>query len=339
MKLSELAAYVNGDVRGNGSIEITGIKAINEAGPGEITFLSHNRYKKMLTHSKASAVIAKELIEGLPIAHVIVNNPQYAFAKALEIFYQKPEPTRSISKNAYISHEAYIEEGVTIFDRVYVSDHCHIASGVVLYPGVYLGHGASIGQGSIIHPNVVIRENITIGKNVIIHAGTVIGSDGFGYVFEKGEHYKIPQVGGVIVEDNVEIGANVTIDRSTLGNTIIGAGTKIDNLVQIAHNVRIGQKCIIVAQTGISGSSVLGNGVVLAGQVGVVDHVSLADGVMVGAKSGVAGDIKEAGGYSGIPAIPHKLWLKAQALYAKLPELSRRLREIERLYEKKDSKI
>lgn len=338
MKLSELAAHIHGNVVGDGSIEITGIKNINEAGPGEITFLSHNRYKEALTRSKASAVIAKEVVEGLTITHLIVDNPYYAFARVLEVFYKKAEPTRGISQNAYISPEAYIEEGVTVFDRAYISDRCRIASGVVLYPGVYVGQGSSIGQGSTIHPNVIIRENVSIGKNVIVHAGAVIGSDGFGYVFEKGEHYKIPQVGGVIIEDNVEIGANTTIDRSTLGNTIIGTGTKIDNLVQIAHNVRIGQNCIIVAQTGISGSSVLGNGVVLAGQVGVVDHVNLADGVMVGAKSGVANDIKEAGGYSGIPAIPHKVWLKAQALYARLPELTKRLREIERLYEKKHSK-
>ena len=338
MKLSELAAYVNGEVKGDDTLEITGIKGINEAGPGEITFLSNNRYKKALGQSRASAVIAKEVIEGLNIAHLIVDNPYYAFAIVLEVFNERPKPAKGISQNAYVSSNAYVEEDVTIFDRVYVSDRCHISKEVILYPGVFIGQGVSIGQGTIIHPNVTIRENVTIGKNVIVHAGAVIGSDGFGYVFEKGKHHKIPQVGGVIVEDNVEIGANATIDRATLGNTIIGAGTKIDNLVQIAHNVRIGNNCIIVAQTGISGSSVLGNGVVLAGQVGVVDHVSLADGVMVGAKSGIATDIKEAGGYSGIPAIPHKVWLKAQSLYAKLPELTRRLREIERLYEKECSK-
>jgi UDP-3-O-[3-hydroxymyristoyl] glucosamine N-acyltransferase len=207
----------------------------------------------------------------------------------------------------------------------------------VLYPGVYVGEGSTIGEGTIIYPNVTIRENVTIGKNSIIHAGAVIGSDGFGYVFENGQHYKIPQVGGVVVEDNVEIGANVSIDRATLGNTIIATGTKIDNLVQIAHNVKIGQNCIIVAQTGISGSSVLGNGVILAGQVGIVDHVTLADRVMIGAKSGVSNDIQEAGAYSGIPAIPHKVWLKAQALYAKLPELAKRLREVERLREKEQA--
>jgi len=338
VKLSELAAYVQGQVVGDGTIEITGVKGINEAGPGEITFLSHNRYKKAISQSKASAVIAKEMIEGLSLSQLLVNNPYYAFAKTLEIFYKNQSPPPGISQNAYISPEAHIDEGATIFEGVFVGPLCHIARGAILYPGVYVAEGSKVGEGTIVHPNVTIREKVAIGKNVIIHAGSVIGSDGFGYVFENGKHHKIPQVGGVVVEDNVEIGANVSIDRATMGNTIIGSGTKIDNLVQIAHNVKIGQNCIIVAQTGISGSSVLGNSVILAGQVGVVDHVTLADRVMIGAKSGVSNDIKEAGAYSGIPAIPHKVWLKAQALYAKLPELAKRLREIERLSEKEQSK-
>ncbi|HLC16971.1 MAG TPA: UDP-3-O-(3-hydroxymyristoyl)glucosamine N-acyltransferase, partial [Thermodesulfovibrionia bacterium] len=263
MKLSELAVCVQGRVVGDGTIEIKGIKGINEAEAGDITFISHNRYKKAISQSKASAVIAKEMIDGIALPHLLVNNPYYAFAKVLEIFHKKESPTPGISQKAYISPDAYVDNGATVFEGVYVGPLCHIERGTVLYPGVYVGEGSTIGEGTIIHPNVTIRENVTIGKNSIIHAGAVIGSDGFGYVFENGKHHKIPQVGGVVVEDNVEIGANVSIDRATLGNTIIATGTKIDNLVQIAHNVKIGQNCIIVAQTGISGSSVLGNGVIL----------------------------------------------------------------------------
>jgi UDP-3-O-[3-hydroxymyristoyl] glucosamine N-acyltransferase len=199
----------------------------------------------------------------------------------------------------------------------------------VLFPGSYIGSGVSIGDNSIIHPNVTIRENVSIGKGVIVHSGTVIGSDGFGYILEKGEHYKIPQVGGVIIEDNVEIGSNVSIDRATTGNTIIRQGTKIDNLVQIAHNVSVGKKCIIVSQVGISGSVEIGDGVVLAGQVGVKDHVRIGPGAVAAGQSGITRDIPGGQTYSGMPAIPHRTWLKAQSMFARLPELMKRLQDVE----------
>jgi UDP-3-O-[3-hydroxymyristoyl] glucosamine N-acyltransferase len=188
----------------------------------------------------------------------------------------------------------------------------------------------TVGDDSFIHPNVTVRERVKIGRKVIVHSGTVIGSDGFGYVQEKGGHYKIPQVGGVIIGDDVEIGANVCIDRATSGNTIIGSGTKIDNLVQVAHNVKIGRNCIIVAQVGISGSVDIGDGVILAGQVGIKDHVKIGPGAVVAAQAGVSGDIPGGRIYSGTPAIPHGTSLRALNLYSKLPEYVKRIREIEK---------
>jgi UDP-3-O-[3-hydroxymyristoyl] glucosamine N-acyltransferase len=223
-----------------------------------------------------------------------------------------------------------MEDDVSIHPHACINSNAVLGSRVTVSSGVFIGEGVSIGDDSFIYPNVTIRENVTIGKKVIVHSGTVIGSDGYGYVPEKGRHYKIPQIGSVIIEDEVEIGANVCIDRGTVGNTIIGWGTKIDNLVQIGHNVKIGKSCIIVSQVGISGSVEIGDGVILAGQVGIRDHIKVGNKAIVGAQSGIGSDIPEGQVYSGSPAIPHKTWLRAQSIYSKLPEYVRRLQEMER---------
>jgi UDP-3-O-[3-hydroxymyristoyl] glucosamine N-acyltransferase len=331
VKLKELAELIEGTVIGDGEVPITGVKDMAEAQEGDITFTVKGRIKnEYLSTIKASAVITTKEFKDLKTNIVLVDNVYYAFARTLEIFYPTPKHEPGISVKAFISPDADIaQEGVTVYPNVSIGSQCSIGSGVVLYPGVYIGDGTTIGAGTTIYPHVTIYRNITIGKNVIIHAGCVIGADGFGYVQAQGKAYKIPQVGGVIIEDNVEIGANTTIDRATLVNTIIGAGSKIDNLVQIAHNVRIGKQNLIASQSGISGSSVLGNGVILAGQVGIGDHVTIADRVILGGKSGVGSNIRDSGPYSGIPAIPHKKWLKAQSLFAKLPDLLKKLRDLE----------
>lgn len=330
MKLKELADLIGGSVSGDQDVEITGVAGIAEAKRGDITFVADKKYLGDIMKTKASAVIAKSEIEGLSASVLVSDSPYFAFARALEIFYVRPVAPSGISEKATVCPGASIGRDVSVYPNVYISGSAVIGSGATLYPGVFIGEGASIGDESTIHSNVTIRENVRVGRKVIVHAGSVIGADGFGYVFEKGEHYKIPQVGGVIVEDNVEIGANVTIDRATTGNTVIGAGTKIDSLVQIGHNVIIGKNCIIVSQVGISGSVEIGDGVVLAGQVGVRDHVKVGNGVMVGAQSGIASDIPDGQIYSGTPAIPHKTWLRAQSIYSKLPEYIKRLLEIER---------
>lgn len=331
MKLGEIARLLNGEIIGPphaDDIEINGVSGIREALEGDITFLSTERYIRYLPECKASCIIVKELIDGLGIIQLRVQNPQFAFARLLEYFYIKPKSPFGISKDSFVSESAIIGKDVSISPFSYISERVLIDDRVIIYPFVYVGNDSSIGKDSIIYPNVVIRENVKIGNRVIIHSGSVIGSDGFGYVYEDGRHHKIPQIGGVIIEDDVEIGSNVSVDRATTGATIIGKGTKIDNLVQIAHNVKIGKNSIIIAQVGIAGSTEIGDFVTLAGQVGVVDHVKIESGTTIGAQSGVTKDLPK-GVYSGSPTIPHREWLKAQTLFSRLPELYKRIKELE----------
>lgn len=331
MKLEEVASLLNGKIIGApqaANIEITGASGIYEAQEGQITFISAKKYIKNLSACKASCIIVKEQIPDIDITQLKVSNPQLAFGRLLEHFYMKPQKPIGISKHAIIADTARIGKDTSISPVSYVSDGVSIGAKTVIYPYVFIGENSVIGEKCIIYPNVSIRENVKIGDRVIIHSGSVIGSDGFGYVFEEGSYYKIPQVGGVIIEDDVEVGSNVSIDRATTGNTVIGKGTKIDNLVQIAHNVKIGNNSIIVAQVGIGGSTEIGDFVTLAGQVGVPDHIRIDSETVIGAQSGVIGHLKK-GAYSGSPAIPHRDWLKAQAIFAKLPELNKRIRELE----------
>ncbi len=330
MKLRELADITGGRVSGDPDVEITGVSGIKEAGEGDITLLSDRKYLEDVLNSHASAVIVREEPEGLKASMLVVDNPQLAFAKALEVFYGKPFRPAGVSERAVVGANVGMGEDVSIHPLACIGNNVTLGARVVIFPGVYIGEDVSIGDDSVVHANATIRENVRIGSRVTVHAGAVIGADGFGYVSEKGVHHKIPQVGGVIIEDDVEIGANVVIDRATTGNTVVGCGTKIDNLVQVAHNVTIGKHCIIVAQTGISGSVEIGDGVVLGGQVGVRDHVKIGGRAMAGAQSGVTGDIPAGEVYSGTPAIPHRTWLRAQGIYAKLPEYVRRLRDLER---------
>lgn len=319
---------LGGEITGAPDIEIKGVAGISDAKDGDITFLVSTKLIKECIESKASAVVVKDAIHEINKPQLKVANPQYAFARLLEHFYIKPLAPAGISDKVFVSDKAKIGEEVTVHPMAFISDGASIGSKTVIFPGVFIGENSSIGEGCVIYPNVTIRENVKIGSKVIIHSGAVIGSDGFGYVMEKGIHYKIPQVGGVIVGDDVEIGANVTIDRATTGNTVIGKGTKIDNLVQIAHNVKIGENSIIVSQVGIGGSTEIGNYVVLGGQVGVADHAKIDDGVMVGAQSGLMGRVTK-GIYSGSPIIPHRDWLRSIAIFAKLPELNKRIKELE----------
>jgi UDP-3-O-[3-hydroxymyristoyl] glucosamine N-acyltransferase len=328
MKLKDFADSVKGIVQGNPELEISGVAGIMDAKEGDITFVSSAKYLKQARKSKASCIIVKEPIPDITTTQLCISNPYFAFAKALEYFYGGPSFQTGISKMASISDRARLGNDCAVYPFAYLSDDVSIGDGTVILTGVFIGEKTRIGEQCVIHPNVVIREGVTIGDRVIIHAGTVIGSDGFGYVFEKGIHYKIPQVGGVIIEDDVEIGSNVSIDRATIGHTVIGKGTKIDNLAQIAHNVRIGQHSLIVAQVGVAGSADIGDYVTIAGQVGVSDHASIESGTMIGAQSGIIGNIPR-GAYLGSPAIPHKNFLRSQSLFAKLPEMNRRLRELE----------
>ena len=328
MKLSEIAALVHGEIFGEPNLEIRGVSGISEAQDGDITFLSGKRHVKDLTHCKASCIIVQEPLHDLAVTQLKVANPYLAFARLLEHFYPKPLKPLGVSRDTFISDKAKVAESVSIFPFSYIADGASIGNGSVIYPFVFIGENTFIGENCTIYPHVTLREGVKIGNRVIIHPGSVIGSDGFGYVFDEGRYHKIPQVGGIIIEDDVEIGSNAAIDRATTGNTIIGRGTKIDNLVQIGHNVTTGNNSIIVAQVGIGGSTVIGDYVTLGGQVGVSDHTVIESGTMIGAQSGLMGNVAK-GAYSGTLALPHRDWLKSQAVIAKLPELYKRIKELE----------
>jgi UDP-3-O-[3-hydroxymyristoyl] glucosamine N-acyltransferase len=343
MVLKELADRIGGVISGDPGTEITGVSGLKDAGTGAITFLSDKRNIKDAVQTSASVLIVNGKMQELvsrdrvtPVTMLVVDNPHLAFAKALEIFHPPPSVPTGVSEQAVLGKNVRMGADVSICPLAVIADDVSLGDRVTISSGAYIADGVTIGDDSFIHPNVTIREKTRIGKNVIVHAGTVIGSDGFGYVPEKGRHHKIPQTGGIVIEDDTEVGANVTIDRATIGDTVIGRGTKIDNLVQIGHNVKIGANCIIVSQVGISGSVEIGDGVVLAGQVGVRDHVRIGNGTIIGAQSGVGSDVPDGQIYSGSPAIPHKIWLRAQSIYAKLPEYIKRLQGIERTLEKEE---
>lgn len=328
MRLSQIAELFNGKIEGE-DVEIIGVKGIEDASDGDITYLISKKHLDSIKKSRASAVIVREKLEGFDKSQLIVDNPQFVFVRLLKLFYEKPQPHMGISKDSFISESCKIGRNVTVYPFCYISENVEIGDNTVIYPFTFIGRDTKIGNDCIIYSNVTIRERIEIGNRVIIHPGCVIGADGFGYIFHEGKHEKIPQIGTVIIEDDVEIGACTTIDRATTGKTIIGKGTKIDNLVQIAHNVKVGKNCILVAQAGIAGSSRLGDGCILAGQVGVADHVEIESGSVITAKSGVMPGRVEKGVFSGIPIMPHREWLKANAIFQKLPEIYKKIREIE----------
>lgn len=334
--LSELADHVGGKVIGDGSVVIYRVASIDEAGAGDITFLSHPRYRRFLPTCGASAVIVLPGVVTDRAAPGALNflessDPYLAFAKILQLFSPMPKFAGVVSPHARVDNSATIGDKVTIFAHAFVSADARIGSGSVLYPGVFIGEAAEVGADCVLHPNVVVRERCRLGDRVVLHAGVVIGSDGFGYAGIGRERVKIPQTGIVVVEDDVEIGANATVDRATLGQTVIGRGVKIDNLVQIAHNVVIGEHTVIAAQAGIAGSSHVGRNVTLAGQVGVVNHVQIGDGTVVGPQSGIAQSVPAGATVSsGIPAVPHQQWLKVMVLLPDLPKLWNTVRGLER---------
>ena len=330
MKLSEIAAALGAELIGQGDIEIRGASGIGEAGAGHITYVADERHLMDLERSRASAAIVPLGARALQLPVLRVKNPRFAFARVLELLYKKPYAPAGISERAVIGSDVTMGKDLSIHPYVVVADGAKIGDRVTLYPGVYVGQGSIIGDDCLVYPNVSIREGVAIGSRVIIHAGTEIGSDGFGFVTDGGKHHKIPQVGGVIIEDDVEIGGNCAIDRATLGNTVIKKGTKLDNLVHIAHNVTIGEHCLIAGQVGIAGSTTLGNYVVFGGQVGVADHTTVGDRVMAGGKAVINRDVEPGQVMAGFNAMPLRNWLKVQVLLPKLPELKRQIAELER---------
>jgi UDP-3-O-[3-hydroxymyristoyl] glucosamine N-acyltransferase len=339
--LDELARLVGGKVTGDGTTVIRAVNGIREAGPGEITFLANTKYTPLLGSTRASAVIVADGTAA-PIPTLSVRNPDLAFGLvAAHLHGSGRRPPAGVHPTAVVATSATLGKNVTVGAGTVVEDGASIGDNAVLYPQVYVGADAAIGADALLYPQVVLREKCRIGARVIVHSGTVIGSDGFGYATDKGVHHKIPQVGIVVIEDDVELGANVTIDRARFGRTVIGKGTKIDNLVQIGHNVVLGQGCLLVAQAGIAGSTRVGNYVVMAGQAGLIGHLDIGDRAIITAQTGVTKDVPPGGVMSGSPASDRRTHLKELAALSKLPEalqeIRRLRREIEELRKKTTS--
>lgn len=331
--LKELAELVGGEVSGNGNTVIKGVAPLESAAEGDITFVTTPRHAESLKTTAASAAIIPPDVQAEGRNLIVSKNPQLAFAKVLTIFTSRHYKAKGIDKRAFIGRDPRIGKDITVFPFAYVGDDVEIGDRTVIHPGVHIGNGCRLGEEVVIHPNATIMDGCIIGNRVIIHPGAVIGSDGFGYARDGKKHYKIPQVGIVQIDDDVEIGANTSVDRAAFGKTWIKRGTKIDNLVQVAHNVVIGEDSIIVAQAGIAGSSKLGNNVILAGQAAVADHLTIGDEVMVGGQSGVISDIPDKQVMSGYPAMPHREWLRASATFSKLPEMRKTINELKKRVE------
>ena len=333
--LKEIAELIGGIiVPENENIIITGLENIEGALRGDLIFAIEPHLDEAKT-SKASAAIVPLDTEDFPLPSIRSADPKAAFAKLLQVFTPKLEIKIGISDKAHIGNNVKIAEGVTVMPFAVVDDNAEIESGVVIYPHVYIGQFAKIGAGSILYPSVTIREYCQIGKNCIIHPSAVVGSDGFGFTTKDGIHTKVPQVGNVVVEDDVEIGAHVGIDRAAMGSTVIGHGTKIDNLVHIGHNCKIGANCLIVAQTGISGSTIVGNNVTFGGQVGTVGHITIGSNSVFAARTGISKSMPEGVFCAGFPIQSHTEWLKTQAAIRQLPELIKKVRQLETELKKK----
>jgi|UniRef100_A0A7C3LSB5 UDP-3-O-[3-hydroxymyristoyl] glucosamine N-acyltransferase len=334
MTLDEIASLVGGNLTGSQpepGKQIRAVRSMQEAGPHDLTFLANPKYRGEVGKLHAGAILLSEQIEGISIPQIVVSDPYLALSRVMQVFYPLPVPVNGIHQRACVASDVVMESPVEVGACAVVMEGCRIGSGTVISAGVYIGPRVTIGSGCLVHPGVVIREDTRIGDRVIIQPNAVVGSDGFGYAADRqGHRHKIPQIGRVVIGDDVEIGANTTIDRATFGETVIGKGTKIDNLVQIAHNVRIGEDCVIVSQAGISGSSRLGHRVILAGQSGVVGHIEIGNDSMVGAQSGVAKSLPEKSRVSGSPAISHTLWLRIQTILGDLPRILTRVRNLEK---------
>lgn len=330
IKLKDVASLVGGKLTGDGELEVTGLGALDEAGQGEIAFILSPEWLRFLGKSRASCVIVPRGVRRTAGSFISVEDPFTALLKMADLLFPK-----SVSVVGRVHPTSVVEQGVSLGQDVaigalsYVGEDAKIGARTVIHAQVYIGGGVSIGEECEIYPQVTVREGVEIGSRVTIHPGAVIGSDGFGFIPKEGAYHKIPSLGKVIIEDDVEIGANAGIDRATFGATKIGRGSKLDNLVQIGHNVTIGENCILVAQVGIGGSTNIGDNAVLGGQAGLVDHLNIGDNVKIGAQAGVTKSIPPNVTVSGYPARRHQDAMRIYAATQKLPELLKRVKKLE----------
>mgnify|MGYP001166967896 CR=1 FL=1 len=336
--VAEIAALIGGSVCGDENALVGDIRPIDEAGESDLTFISNPKYFKMLKTTRAAAVLVPPGTVAPDKTLIVVADPYAAFAKLMAVFYPIDHGPVGVSPDACIEEGAVVSPEATVLPRAVISRGAQINRGAVIYPGVYIGPNARVGEDSILYANVTVYARCIIGKRVILHSGVVIGADGFGFAEPGAGNAKIPQVGIVQIDDDVELGANTTVDRAALGKTWIQRNVKVDNLVQIAHNVVIGENSAIAAQTGISGSAKIGRGVIIGGQVGIVGHISIGDHAMIAAASGIHKDIPAGAVGGGRPFQTYKEWLKVESSKIRLPEyrakLDKLIRQVEALEEK-----
>ncbi len=332
--LKEIADYVGGRVAGDETIVISGLENIEGAGEHDLTFAVDPHIEEA-KGSKAAAVMLPEgekAAENFPKPAIYVADPRPAFARLLDLFTPKLSFPEGVSPQAHIGKDVKLGSQVTILPFACIDDHAVIGDRAVIYPHTYIGQYAEVGEDTVVYSNVTIREHCRVGRRCVIQPSAVIGSDGFGFTTKDGIHTKVPQVGNVVIEDDVEIGAHDGIDRAAMGSTVIGHGTKIDNLVHIGHNCKIGPNCLIVAQTGISGSTTVGHNVTFGGQVGTVGHIKIGANSVYAARSGIISDMPEGQFCAGFPVQSHVEWLRMQAAMKHLPEIYRKFRKLEKQF-------
>lgn len=330
MQLSELAERLGCLLEGDGEVDIQRVAGIQDAGPGDVTFVANPKYEKLLPATAASAVILKRGGPTAPCATLRADDPYLAFARAVRLFAPDWRPTPGVHRLAAIAGDARVGAGVSVGAFVVVEEGVSIGERTVIFPNVTIGRGAQIGSDCVIHSNVAIRERVTIGDRVVLQNGVVIGGDGYGFVRRSdGTHEKIVQTAAVVIEDDVELGANTTVDRPAVGETRIKAGAKIDNLVQIGHGVTVGRNVLMAAQVGIAGSTAIDDDVMFGGQVGVGGHLTVGRGAIAVGQSGVTNSLAPGVIVAGYPAIDSREWRKASVLFRRLPELKRRIEELE----------
>lgn len=335
MTLSELADHLGGRLDGDGDVTVTGMASLSEAGPDDVAFLANDKYIPQMAETKAAAIIVTTDYDGPGDPLIRCDDPYFAFRNAMVAFHGFRQPEfEGIDDRANIHPTATLGQGVCIAAFVTVAPGARIGDGCVLYPGVYVGPDVVMGDDCILHPNVTLYDQTHLGDRVTVHANSSIGHDGFGYATHEGAHHKIPQAGHVVVEDDCEFGAGCAIDRSAMGETRIGAGTKFSDLVTIGHGSKLGKHCLVVAQTGIAGSTTIGNYCVFAGQVGVGGHLNVGDGVKAGAQAGIIGDVAAGQKVWGTPAIP---FAKSKRVYGSLPRLPEMRKEIRNLRKQLES--
>lgn len=327
--LAVLADLVGGCVSGDPSTSVSGVAPLDLAGPDQVSFLANPKYREKLTDCKAAAIIVHpSLQDSLTLPLILVENPYLAFAKILNFFEVTPHVGQGVMVGAHVHPDAILGENVTIAPGAFVSAGARIGNGTHLHPGVVIGEGTVVGDDCLLHANVTVREKCILGDRVILQPGAVIGSDGFGFAPDGTGYYKIPQSGYVVIEDDVEIGSCTCVDRGTLGVTRVARGTKIDNLVQVAHNVQIGEDTIIVSQVGISGSTTIGKHCTFGGQSATVGHIKIGDNVTLAARGGISNNVDSNQTLAGIPARPHREWLKATMTMTHLPEMRKELNRL-----------